>query len=195
MNLYLDDDSAKASLVKLLKKAGHQVAIPADAGLTGVSDPRHLMHTVQHNWVLLTKNHDDFEDLHLLLQAAGGKHAGLLVVRSDNNPSRDSDKGDRAKKGIFTFARCEKCECPLFRAKNVNVPFSARGSLGQGRLHCTCLSLGATARKAAKDRRTPKKAKPTRRSIPALQTRKDAHLMVNCTACRSGSPSTSKKNR
>ncbi len=35
MNLYLDDDSAKASLVKLLKKAGHHVAIPADAGLTG----------------------------------------------------------------------------------------------------------------------------------------------------------------
>src|SRR5207249_2670082 len=61
MNLYLDDDCAKASLVKLLKKAGHQVAIPADAGLTGASDPRHLMHTVQNNRVLLTKNHDDFE--------------------------------------------------------------------------------------------------------------------------------------
>ncbi|HYT89222.1 MAG TPA: DUF5615 family PIN-like protein [Gemmataceae bacterium] len=97
MNLYLDDDSAKASLVKLLKKAGHQVAIPADAGLTGVSDPRHLMHTVQNNWVLLTKNHDDFEDLHLLLQAAGGKHAGLLVVRSDNNPTRDMKDHDIAR--------------------------------------------------------------------------------------------------
>jgi hypothetical protein len=54
MNLYLDDDSAKASLVTLLKKAGHQVAIPADAGLSGVSDPRHLTHTVQINWVMLT---------------------------------------------------------------------------------------------------------------------------------------------
>jgi predicted nuclease of predicted toxin-antitoxin system len=97
MNLYLDDDSAKASLVKLLKKAGHQVAIPADAGLTGASDPRHLMYTLQNGMVLLTKNHDDFEDLHFLLLAAGGKHAGLLVVRSDNDPSRDMKDRDVAR--------------------------------------------------------------------------------------------------
>jgi hypothetical protein len=97
MNLYLDDDSAKTSLVKLLEKPGHQVAIPADAGLTGVSDPRHLMHTVQHQRVLLTRNHDDCEDLHLLLQTAGGKHAGLLVVRLDNDPSRDMKDKDIAR--------------------------------------------------------------------------------------------------
>jgi predicted nuclease of predicted toxin-antitoxin system len=89
MNLYLDDDISKAALVKLLRKTGHQVVIPADVGLSGVSDPRHLMHAVQKKWVLLTKNHDDFKDLHLLLQAAGGNHAGLLVVRADNDPSRD----------------------------------------------------------------------------------------------------------
>jgi hypothetical protein len=96
MNLYLDDDSAKAALVMLLRKFGHQVTIPADAGLTGVSDPRHLMHTVQQSLVLLTRNHDDFEDLHLLLQAARGTHPGVLVVRSDNNPSRDMKDGDIA---------------------------------------------------------------------------------------------------
>jgi hypothetical protein len=94
MNLYLDDDSAKVALVMLLKKTGHQVTIPADAGLTGVSDPRHRMYTVQRDWVLLTKNHDDFEDLHLLLQAAGGQHAGIFVVRSDNDPSRDMKDRD-----------------------------------------------------------------------------------------------------
>src|SRR4051812_35456910 len=97
MNLYLDDDSAKASLVGLLRRLGHQIAIPADAGLTGGSDPRHLMHTVQHNLVLLTKNHDDFEDLHLLVQATGGKHPGLLVVRLDNDPSRDMKDRDIAR--------------------------------------------------------------------------------------------------
>ena len=83
MNLYLDDDSAKASLVGVLRRVGHQVAIPSDAGLTGVSDPRHFMHAVQQNLVLLTRNHDDFEDLHLLVQATGGKHPGLLIVRLD----------------------------------------------------------------------------------------------------------------
>jgi hypothetical protein len=87
MNLYLDDDSAKASLARLLRAAGHQVVIPADVGLAGVSDPRHLTHTVQQHLVLLTRNHDDFEDLHLLVQATGGNHPGLLVVRSDKTPA------------------------------------------------------------------------------------------------------------
>jgi hypothetical protein len=94
MKFYLDDDSAKASLVKLLHKAGHQVAIPADAGLAAMSDARHLLYTVQKDFVLVTRNHDDFEDLHLLLQAAGGQHAGLLVVRLDNDPSRDMKDRD-----------------------------------------------------------------------------------------------------
>jgi predicted nuclease of predicted toxin-antitoxin system len=94
MNLYLDDDSAKASLVSLLRNVGHQVTIPASVGLAGASDPRHLMHAVQNGLVLLTKNHDDFEDLHLLVHATGGKHPGILVVRSDNDPSRDMKDRD-----------------------------------------------------------------------------------------------------
>jgi hypothetical protein len=97
MNLYLDDDSAKTSLVRLLQHVGHQVSIPADAVLSGVSDPRHLMHTVQNGLVLITKNHDDFEDLHLLVLATGGRHPGLLVVRSDNDPSRDMKDRDIAR--------------------------------------------------------------------------------------------------
>jgi predicted nuclease of predicted toxin-antitoxin system len=94
MKLYLDDDSAKASLVRLLQKVGHNIVIPADAGLSGVSDPRHLMYTAQQNLVLLTKNHDDFEVLHLLVQATSGKHPGLLVVRLDNDPNRDMKDRD-----------------------------------------------------------------------------------------------------
>jgi predicted nuclease of predicted toxin-antitoxin system len=94
MNLYLDDDSAKGSLVRLLQKGGHHAVIPADAGLSGVSDPRHFRHTVQQNLVLLTKNHDDFEDLHLLIQTTGGGHPGLLVVRLDNDPNRDMKDRD-----------------------------------------------------------------------------------------------------
>ena len=94
MNLYLDDDSVKASLAGLLKRVGHQVVVPTDAGLIGASDPRHFMHAVQQNLVLLTKNHDDFEDLHLLVQATGGRHPGVLVVRSDNDPNRDMKDRD-----------------------------------------------------------------------------------------------------
>jgi len=35
MRLYLDDDSAEALLIALLQQAGHDVQIPADAGMIG----------------------------------------------------------------------------------------------------------------------------------------------------------------
>lgn len=109
MNLYLDDDSAKASLVKLLQRAGHQVVVPVDAGLAGVSDPRHLTYTAQHDLVLLTKNHDDFEDLHLLVQATRGHHRGLLVVRLDNDPNRDMKDRDIVR----AIANLEQAGVPI----------------------------------------------------------------------------------
>ncbi len=66
MNLYLDDDSAKVALAARLRKAGHQVMVPADASLGGAADSRHLLYAVLHGLVLLTRNHYDFEDLHQL---------------------------------------------------------------------------------------------------------------------------------
>ena len=49
MNLYLDDDSAKAQLVALLRKARHRVLIPADAAMAGSSDARHFEYAPS-NW-------------------------------------------------------------------------------------------------------------------------------------------------
>ncbi len=72
MKLYLDDDSAKAALAARLVSYGHQVTQPAHVGMSGVSDPRHLLYAVRGDLVLLTKNHDDFEDLHILVQGTGG---------------------------------------------------------------------------------------------------------------------------
>ena len=89
MNLYLDDDSAKGALVARLRKTGHQVVVPADAILGGAADPRHLLYAVRQSLVLLTRNHDDFEDLHLLVQATQGRHTGILAIRFDNDPARD----------------------------------------------------------------------------------------------------------
>ena len=42
MLLYLDDDIIETVLVKLLRKAGHDVVIPADGGLAGADDPVHF---------------------------------------------------------------------------------------------------------------------------------------------------------
>jgi predicted nuclease of predicted toxin-antitoxin system len=89
MNLYIDDDSAKGALVARLIREGHQVVVPTDVSLSGAADPRHLLHAVENDLILLTRNHDDFQDLHRLVQATHGIHPGILAIRFDNDPTRD----------------------------------------------------------------------------------------------------------
>jgi predicted nuclease of predicted toxin-antitoxin system len=89
MNLYLDDDSIRAFLVRLLLADGHDVLIPADAGLAGADDPVHLRHAIQTGRVLLTHNYKDFNNLHELVMDAQGHHPGVFVVRRDNDPRKD----------------------------------------------------------------------------------------------------------
>lgn len=87
MNMYLDDNRTDKSLAGLLRKAGHTVVIPADVGLSGRSDARHLEHAVRNGLVMLTADRRDFGDLHEVVLASGGHHPGILVVRYDNNPA------------------------------------------------------------------------------------------------------------
>ncbi len=89
MRLYLDDDSAESLLVALLQQAGHDVQIPADAGMTGEFDSIHLAHAVREDRVLLSRNHNDFKSLHDLIVEVHGQYPGILIVRRDNDPSRD----------------------------------------------------------------------------------------------------------
>jgi predicted nuclease of predicted toxin-antitoxin system len=109
MNLYLDDNSVKASLVNLLRRAGHQVTLPADLGLAGGSNARHLASCARPPQVLLTRDHDDFLDLHDLVQATNGRHAGILVVRADNDPARDMKDRDIVR----ALANLETASVPI----------------------------------------------------------------------------------
>jgi hypothetical protein len=97
MRLYLDDDSIDAGLIRLLRRDGHDVQIPADVGLAGRSDPTHLAHAIRDQRALLTRNHKDFDDLHNLVLAANGHHNGILVVRYDNDPRNNMSSGDIAR--------------------------------------------------------------------------------------------------
>jgi predicted nucleic acid-binding protein len=71
MNIYLDDDSARSLLVRLLLRDGHQVSIPFQAGIVGAEDPVHFHHAIKNGRVLLTRNYRDFNQLHELVLAAG----------------------------------------------------------------------------------------------------------------------------
>jgi hypothetical protein len=97
MLLYLDDDSTAGLLIKLLRKAKHDVQTPADVNLAGRNDAVHLDHSVQSGRTCLTRNHEDFGELHDLIQHSGGTHPGILVVRKDNNPKRDMDAQDTVR--------------------------------------------------------------------------------------------------
>jgi hypothetical protein len=89
MRIYLDDDSASPLLAKLLRQAGHDVQLPTDAGFAGADDAVHLTHAVKEDRVFLSANHDHFRILHGLMMQGQGHHAGMLIVRRDNDPRRD----------------------------------------------------------------------------------------------------------
>jgi len=94
MRLYLDEDTAAALLVQFLRRGGHEVEVPADAGLLGEWDPIQLMHAIQEDRVMLTRNYEDFEDLHNLIDVAQGHHPGILVIRRDDDPRRNMSPRD-----------------------------------------------------------------------------------------------------
>src|SRR4051812_27858060 len=87
--IYRDDDSAQALLVRLLTGEGHDVVTPNQAGAAGRKDPVHFMFALGDGRVILTRNHEDFEQLHQLVLKSGGHHPGVWTVRCDNDPSRD----------------------------------------------------------------------------------------------------------
>src|SRR5437660_182745 len=89
MRLYLDEDSASTLLVQLLRTAGHDVQTPSEADMIGQDDAVQWLHAVREDRVLLTRNHDDFRNLHNLAAALRGHHPGLFVVCKENNPKRD----------------------------------------------------------------------------------------------------------
>ena len=98
MRLYLDDDSVDPVLIRLLRRDGHDVQVPADVGLIGSSDQVHLAHAIRGQRALLSRNYRDFESLHdLVIFAANGHHDGILLVRFDRNPRNNLSAGDIAR--------------------------------------------------------------------------------------------------
>jgi hypothetical protein len=89
MNLYIDDDSVDGVLLRLLHRAGHDVQLRQDVGTAGENDPVHLAIAARSRRALLSRNHDDFRELHELVYYTGGAHSGILIVRYDNDTRRD----------------------------------------------------------------------------------------------------------
>ncbi len=89
MKLYVDDDHVASLLHRLLTQANYDVAMPAQFGLAGADDSVHLLKAIVETRALLSGNHGDYLNLHNLVVQSGGHHAGILIVRRDNDPRRD----------------------------------------------------------------------------------------------------------
>ncbi|PSN08500.1 hypothetical protein C7293_30160 [filamentous cyanobacterium CCT1] len=83
--MLLDEDSQAKHLVSLLKMAGHDVWTINEAGIGGALDDVVLDYAAQQGRVLLTRNCDDFLDLH----QATPTHAGILAVYQDAEPAKN----------------------------------------------------------------------------------------------------------
>jgi predicted nuclease of predicted toxin-antitoxin system len=85
LQLLLDEDSQATYLVNLLRAAKHDVLTVNEAGLSSRPDATVLDYARQKGRVLLTRNCDDFEELH----QASSVHPGILSVYQDLDPSKN----------------------------------------------------------------------------------------------------------
>ena len=92
LSLYLDDCADDDILAALLRRAGHHVHTPRSAGISGVSDEEHLEHAARHNYTLLTKDPEDFLDLHHQWQAIDRSHLGILLIYEEKEVSKNMNR-------------------------------------------------------------------------------------------------------
>ena len=94
MRFLVDENMNSPQIASRLQAQGHHPALAGDVGLLSASDPRVLIWAISQALPVLTRDSQDFQDLHDLLMAAGGHHPGMLVVRFDSDPRNNmTDRG------------------------------------------------------------------------------------------------------
>jgi predicted nuclease of predicted toxin-antitoxin system len=94
MRFLIDENLSSPRLASRLRALGHDPVMADEAGLLSVSDPRVLVFAITRDLPVLTRDAEDFEDLHDLVLTAGGHHPGVLIVRFDNDPRHNlTDRG------------------------------------------------------------------------------------------------------
>jgi predicted nuclease of predicted toxin-antitoxin system len=94
MKFLIDENLSSPRLASRLRAQGHDPVLARDVGLLSVSDARVLIFSIVQALPVLTRDSDDFEDLHDLVMAAAGHHVGILIVRFDNEPRHNlTDRG------------------------------------------------------------------------------------------------------
>jgi len=94
MRFLVDENMSYPRLASRRRAQGHSPVLAGDVGLLSVSDPRVLIWAIAQAVPVLTRDSEDFKDLHDLLMADGGHHPGIRLVRFDSDPRHNlSDRG------------------------------------------------------------------------------------------------------
>ncbi len=94
MRFLIDENMSSPVLASRLRAQGHDPVLGRDVGLLSVADARVLIYSIVQDLPVLTRDAEDFEDLHDLVMAAVGHHAGILIVRFDNDARHNlTDRG------------------------------------------------------------------------------------------------------
>lgn len=105
LRLLLDEDSQAKYLVNLLQVSQHELLTVNDAELTGQPDSIVLGYAKQQVYILLTRNCNDFQELH----AKDPSHSGILAVYQ----GADESKNMSYKDIVRAISNLEKSEVPL----------------------------------------------------------------------------------
>ena len=81
MRLLLDENISDRRLGARLRAQGHDPVLATGVGLLSATDARVFIAAITQALPVLTRDSEDFTDLHDLIMAAGGHHSGVLVVR------------------------------------------------------------------------------------------------------------------
>ena len=94
MKFPIDENLSSPRLASRLRAQGHDPVLASDVGLLAVTDARVLIFAIAQALLVLTRDSEDVEDMHDLVMAAVGHHAGILIVRFDNDPRHNlTDRG------------------------------------------------------------------------------------------------------
>jgi predicted nuclease of predicted toxin-antitoxin system len=94
VRILIDENMSSRRLAGRLQSTGQDVVLATDVGLGSIADARVLAWAVAQDRAVLTRDHEDFAALHDLVMAVGGHHAGILVVRFDNDPRHNLTERD-----------------------------------------------------------------------------------------------------
>jgi predicted nuclease of predicted toxin-antitoxin system len=86
VRILIDENLSSQRLAARLEAMGHDVVLVDDVGLLSASDARVLTWAIGQDRSVLTRDTEDFEELHDLVLASESHHPGMLFVRFDRNP-------------------------------------------------------------------------------------------------------------